>query len=195
MKILALVVILACSSVASAESGPAIAPTAGLGMFFEFGDQAGTSGGFALWLGGSVYADVEPNAAQTAGYLSLGVELRTGLLPLLTGPNEITPQLRGGIAFLGGSDFLDSDDPFYNVTFPKSKLYAAVGYRWASAFGWDNMNRRRKNESAFRLGVGAATQVFNAWIDEPFPNTAEFIVDIEEDGAIDRLGASVLIGF
>ena len=69
--------------------GKMIAPTASLGFFMEFDDEAGIAGGLTAWLGGCLFPDVEPHARQTTGFVSFGVQLRTGMLPILTGPIEV----------------------------------------------------------------------------------------------------------
>jgi hypothetical protein len=173
-----------------------VAPTASGGFFFEFGDEAGFSGGFALWLGASLYPDVRPSKAQTTGFAALGVELRTGPIPLLTGPNQFIPQLRGGIVSLGGEDFIEDDSEFKNLTFPKYKAYGSVGYRWASSFGLDNLDGRRKDEQAFRFGVGLQSLAYLKAIDPvPSPDGLELMLDVNHDGSLDRYGFDVNLGF
>lgn len=173
-----------------------IVPTASLGFFMEFGDEAGLAGGWSAWLGGCLYPVVEPQGRQTTGFVSFGVQLRTGMLPLLTGPNEVTPQLRAGVAWLGGPDFIKSDSEFQNLTFPRAKLYGRVGYRWAFEFGWDNMDRRRRAEQAIRLGLGFQAPLINKAADLfPVPNGLEFFIDLNRDATLDRFGFDLTLGF
>ncbi len=101
----AMTCVLSLSTGAGAHE-PRIVPTTSIGVFMEFGDEYGTSGGFAFWLGAALYPSVEPRAEQITGFISLGVQARTGFLPLLTGPNEVIPQLRAGLAVLGGTKFV-----------------------------------------------------------------------------------------
>jgi len=173
-----------------------VAPTASAGFFFEFGDEAGFSGGFALWVGASLYPDVHPSEAQTTGFAALGVELRTGPIPLLTGPNQFIPQLRGGLVSLGGEDFVEDDSEFKNLTFPRYKAYGIVGYRWASSFGLDNLDGRRKDEEAFRFGLGLQSLAYLKAIDPfPSPDGLELMMDLNHDGSLDRFGFDVNAGF
>ena len=182
-----------CAPPARAETR--VAPTASLGLFFEFGDEAGICGGFALWLGASLYPNVRPSDAQTTGFAALGAELRTGLIPLLTGPNQFSPQLRGGLVSLGGEDFVEDDSAFMNLTFPKYKAYGIVGYRWASSFGLDNLKGLRKDEDAFRLGLGFQSVAYLKAIDPyPSPNGLNLMMDINQDGSLDRYGFDVNAG-
>jgi hypothetical protein len=173
-----------------------IVPTAAFGFFMEFGDEAGIAGGWALWLGGCVYPSVEPKAQQTTGFLSFGAQLRTGMIPVLSGPTEVTPQLRAGLAFLGGRDFVERDSTFLNLTFPKARVYGTLGYRWAFAFGWDNMDSRRKDEQALRLGLGFQAPLINKAASKfPVPNGLELFVDVNRDKTLDRLGFDLTVGF
>jgi hypothetical protein len=198
MQILTLCAAFALASVGAerlAAAGDGFAPTVSFGMFFEFGDEAGSSGGFEVWAGGSYYPSVDRDAKQTTSFVSAGLELRTGLIPLLTGPNEISPQLRVGLAFLGGVGYQDNDTEFRNLTLAKAKIYGIAGYRWASGFGFDNMKGKRKSEDAFRFGIGGVIPAFPAAIDFPVPDGADFIVDVNRDGTVDRVGFDVVVGF
>jgi len=173
-----------------------IVPTASFGLFMEFGDEAGIGGGWALWLGGCLYPSVEPKAQQNTGFLSFGVQLRTGMIPVLSGPTEVTPQLRAGLAFLGGPDFVESDSAFKNLTFPRAKVYGSLGYRWAFEFGWDNMDRRRRAEQALRLGLGFQAPLINKAAGKfPVPSGLELFVDVNRDQTLDRLGFDLTVGF
>lgn len=178
-----------------AHGDDGVAPTVSLGLFFEFGDEAGTSGGFELWAGAAYYPSVDRSARQAAGFVAAGLELRTGLIPVLTGPNEISPQLRVGLAFLGGVGNLGNDSESENLTIARAKIYAIAGYRWVSGFGIDNLDRRRKSEDAFRLGLGVLVPAFPAAIDVPVPDGADVFVDINRDGSFDRLSFDVVLGF
>lgn len=180
---------------AAAETG--IAPAASLGMFFEFGDEAGFSGGFALWGGATIYPDVDPSSDGAAFFLAPGLEVRTGAIPLLTGPNQISPQLRAGVAFLGppGERMGGTSSPD-GLTFPDLKLSAILGYRWAFEFGLDNLDRRRRNEDAFRLGFDVSSAGLLRLTDPiPVLNMVGGIVDVNTDGSIDRYGFTVGLGF
>lgn len=198
-KIFACVLIIFVSTVApleaSAETG--VAPAATFGMFFEFGDEAGFSGGFALWGGAAIYPDVDPSDDGAAFFVAPGVEFRTGAIPLLTGPNQISPQIRAGLAFLGApEDRRDSVSSPDDLTFPDLKLAAILGYRWAFEFGLDNREGLRKDENAFRFGLDLSSAGFLRLLDPiPMLNNVGGIVDVNTDGSIDRYGLMVGFGF
>lgn len=183
-------------------SGPAVADpgvslTTHLGVFFEFGDEAGFSGGFSLWVGSAIYPDVDPDSEEAAFFLAPGLELRTGFIPFLTGPNEISPQLRLGVAFPGPPEAMpDSISTPENLTFMDVKLAAIVGYRWAFAFGADNPDGRRQDEDAFRFGLSLAGPGLWRFTDRvPVPNMVEGFLDVNLDGSLDRGGFAVGFGF
>lgn len=190
---LAVLSVLCASSPCKAED--AVSPTISLGMFFEFGDEKGTSGGFDVWVGATYYPDLNREASDTVAFASAGVQLRTGLIPVMTGPNQFSPQLRAGLAFV---DAPHADEDGLGSTkrpLPKAKVYAIAGYRWAAAFGLDNMDHLRKDEQAFRVGLGAVIPAWPAALDFPIPDGGEFLVDINHDGGVDRVGFDVVVGF
>jgi hypothetical protein len=182
------------NAAAAHESVLPIAPSLSLGVFFEFGDEAGMAGGFDLWAGASVYPGADGQSARTAPFISPGIQLRTGFIPLLTGPTEICPQVRMGLASLAGVGSPNRDTAFDNLFMPDARLYAIAGYRWALAFGWDNMDGRRKNEEAVRLGLGAVFPAIPNGLDIPMVDGADFFVDINRGGEFDRLGFDLVMG-
>lgn len=190
-------VVLALTIPASASAETGVAPSAAIGMFFEFGDEAGFSGGFSLWAGATVYPDVDPVDDGAAFFVSPGLEFRTGAIPFLTGPNQVSPQVRMGVALLGSPD--ERDSTFSNpdgLVFPDLKLAAILGYRWAFAFGLDNADGRRRDENAFRVGVDLSSVGFLRLLDPiPMLNAINGTVDINTDGTIDRFGFSAGFGF
>ena len=70
-----------------------------------------------------------------------------------------------------------------------------LGYRWAFEFGLDNMDRRRQDEHAFRLGMNLTSSGFLRLIDPfPFFNMVGAIVDLNTDGSVDRYGFQLGFG-
>lgn len=192
--LLGLVVVASFVHLPAAQAEDAFAPTVSLGVFFEFGDEYGPTGGLEIWAGAAYYPSVDLDAEQTTGFLAAGLELRTGLIPILTGPNELSPQLRGGVVFLSGIGAEGIENETDNLSLSKAKLYGIIGYRWVSEFGLDNLEGKRKDEDAFRFGAGALFPVIFAY-DIPLIDGAEFFADVNRDGTLDRSGFDVVLGF
>lgn len=203
-RIIVVLAILTCSlggsGVAHAKGfGGSVA----FGLFFEFGDEYGPAGGLELWMGGTYYPTLEDRrAAQTTPFTSAGLQIRTGFIPLLTGPNEISPQVRAGVAWLAGTSPLttvwgDRTDRSQsdNLMFPNGRAYGIVGYRHAFAFGFDNLGRKRKDEHALRLGAGTVWLWAPAKLDVAVPDGFDLLVDIDLEGRVDRSGFDVVVGF
>ncbi len=194
IQTLACCCILLATSTAHAASD--VVPTVSIGVFFEFGDEAGFAGGFDVWAGAAMYPLLDDPAADGATLMvAAGLQLRTGMIPLLTGPNQISPQLRTGIAWLGGVGHLTRDTEFKNQAFSNAKLYAITGYRWAFEFGLDNLKRKRKDENAFRFGIGSVVPLIPDTLEVPMLNGVDVLGDVNLDGSFDRFGFSVFAGF
>jgi hypothetical protein len=174
----------------TARADPGVAIEASLGLFVEFGDEAGTSGGFTFWVGRPVYPSVDPSSSGAAFFVSPGVELRTGFIPLLTGPNQISPQLRPGLALLGPRDERrDGLSSPPDLIFPQFKIAGVVGFRWSFAFGLDNPEGRRKTEGAMRLGLDLRSiELLRITAPVVIPNVFGGHVDVNTDGTFDRSG-------
>lgn len=178
-------------SVAQADE-LSVGPTATLGVFFEFGDEVAFAGGFALWVGASIYPSVEPERDDTAWFIAPGLELRTGLIPFLSGPNQLGPQVRAGVVVLKDpAEVADGE----RLDIVAARLHVSAGYRWASSFGWDNMEGHRKDEHALRLGVGGyAPALWDLTEQTPVPNGLDGALDVNFDGSVDRWGVAVGLG-
>jgi len=173
----------------------AVSPTFALGVFFEFGDEKGTAGGIQVWAGGTYYPEIDRDASDSLAFVSLGLQLRTGFMPVLTGPNQISPQLRAGIAIVDAANADNDGLGSRKHPLPLANLYVTAGYRLASELGLDNMDHKRKDEAAFRIGIGATVPWVPAATDAPIPDGGEFLVDINNDGSVDRIGFDMVIGF
>ncbi len=180
-----------------AGADPGLAPSVHIGMFFEFGDEAGFAGGFSLWAGAAIYPSVDPDNDGAAFFLAPGLELRTGLIPFLTGPTELIPQLRAGVAWLGPPK--QTEDSFSypdNLALTDLRLQAALGYRFAFAFGLDNPDRRRKDEQALRIGLEIHGPGLWRLADPyPVPDMLSGMIDVNLDGSFDRGGFGLGFGF
>ncbi len=188
----ALLGVLAFPMNAVAETG--VVPAAHFGVFFEFGDEAELAGGFALWAGAAIFPGADPAEPGTAFFFTPGLELRTGFIPLLTGPNQISPQVRLGMAWQGNHE--DSDESSSTRQMSDLKLQAILGYRWAFEFGLDNLMRDRRDEDAMRFGIDV-TSAGLLRLTEPIfvPNVLTGIVDVNRDGSVDRVGFTLGVGF
>lgn len=73
----------------------------------------------------------------------------------------------------------------------------ALGHRKPMIHGLlEVMDGRRRSEHAVRFGVGASSgAVWEATDPVPVPNGLEFILDMNADGSLDRLGAAIFAGF
>lgn len=178
---------------ARADSGFGL--TLSVGGFLEFGDEAGTESGLDLWIGTAYFPSIDLDSRDAVPFIASGVQLRTGFLPLLTGPNQASPQLRVGYAFPGGADYYRNETRFDKLTNTRAKVFAIVGYRAAGAFGLDNDDGLRQNEHAVRIGIGAVAPAIPNALDAPMLDGLDLLVDVNFDGSIDRYGMDVVIGF
>jgi hypothetical protein len=194
-QVMWMVCVLSCWLPATGHADAGFAYEASIGLFVEFGDEAGTSGGFTFWAGAPFYPSVDPSQSGAAFFVSPGVELRTGFIPILTGPNQVSPQVRPGLALLGPEDLRrDGFTNPPNLMFPQFKFAGVIGYRWSFAFGLDNLEGRRKTEGAMRFGLDLRSiELLRVTAPVVIPNVYGGHVDVNTDGSFDRAG--LLFGF